>query len=556
MITNKEKEMLLEQMENILDKYNYHWDENALCRIVDTWAKNKAELIEKFKSHPNYLEGKFMITFDVDYDREINKEQSRVFRRWMSSVYDTVKENFPAEFIDKVAQKNAEIRKNVGVPDDEYWYPYKYTGVLDGFINNLEDYASRTIDENIARAIDVEIPNAHIHPNEKMSRAVNKICTYLGFTKHPDYNKEFAKYADSLSPLKIKRHTILSINPLDYLLMSNGNSWSSCHSIINKGCYSSGTISYMLDGSSMVFYTVDSSYNGNEYYYEPKINRQMFHYGEEKLVQGRLYPQSCDCGSKDVYDAYRAIVQKIMSELYNFPNRWKVSRGTAAACQYVDSEGTHYQDYENFDTCTLSRVRDSENNYDFTIGNDPICISCGGYHDVEDNIDCCIGDGYYCANCGDWVSEYDVRWSNDTAYCEDCVTYCEICGDYELNENVQYIDGVGDVCDYCLERCFTRCDECGEYVRNENSEYIESEDAYVCSYCYENNFTECYACGDNVRNSDITEVDGEYYCPDCYEKYIVKCENCGNPIHKVDAIEHDGVWYCPDCYEENEEEAV
>ena len=160
------------------------------------------------------------------------------------------------------------------------------------------------------------------------------------------------------------------MNPLDYLTMSFGNSWASCHTIdkTNKrrmpnsyeGMYSSGTVSYMLDKPSMVFYTVDAAYEGKDFWHEPKINRQMFHWAEDKLVQGRLYPQDND-GNGGAYTPYREIVQKIMSEIFEFPNLWTVSKGTDAASKYVVSEGTHYRDYESYSNCTLSRPKGSEN---------------------------------------------------------------------------------------------------------------------------------------------------------------------------------------------------
>ena len=518
MITSEEKKYLLAQMKEVLEDNEYNYSIYALEKIIDTWANNKADLIEKFKSHPNYLEGKFMIAFDADFDREIDKDQSWKFSQWLLRVYDEVKDNFPEAVVEGIEKSFEEYKKNS-------WFilvdnPYKFPGFLNDFISYLRNYANRTLDEGIAESLDKVVPDAHIHANEKTSRAVNKICTYLGYDKHPDYNKEFAKYADSLSPLKIKRHTVLSINPIDYLLMSNGNSWSSCHGIDdNGGCYSSGTISYMLDESSMVFYTVDASYNGNEYFLEQKINRQMYHWGEEKLVQGRLYPQSCDCGSKDSYDAYRAIVQKIMSELYEFPNRWKVSRGIGNVTQYTSSYGTHYRDYCHFDNCTLSRVRDSKNEYNIRIGHNPICIDCGSEHRCTENINHCENGTYICECCGHRINEYDVRWVGDYPYCEDCVTYCDECGEYEINDRVRYVESTDRyVCDACLEYNYVCCDECGEYVPCCDTYYVESEDRYVCDYCRENEFERCHGCGQLVRNADIEMYDSDWYCPDCIER--------------------------------------
>jgi hypothetical protein len=199
---------------------------------------------------------------------------------------------------------------------------------------------------------------------------MNKLFTYLGYNKHPDYNREFAKYADALNPLVIKRHTILSLNPLDYLTMSFGNSWASCHTIDKEnkrnmpnsyqGQYSSGTMSYMLDATSMVFYTVDKSYEGIEYWTQPKINRQMFHYAEDKLVQGRLYPQDND-GCQNEYTGYRNLVQEIIAQVLEVPNLWSLKIGTNAAGRYIYTRGTHYADYCYYDNCSLSTLKGSEN---------------------------------------------------------------------------------------------------------------------------------------------------------------------------------------------------
>ena len=58
------------------------------------------------------------------------------------------------------------------------------------------------------------------------------------------FNTIFAKIADSISPMKIKRITILSANILDWLTMSNENSWASCHYINSNGLYHSGDSHY------------------------------------------------------------------------------------------------------------------------------------------------------------------------------------------------------------------------------------------------------------------------------------------------------------------------
>ena len=392
----------------------------------------------------------------------------------------------------------------------------------------------------------------HAHTGQKTSRVINKLCTYLGFAKHPDYNREFAKYADSLSPLKIKRHTILSINPIDYFTMSIGNSWLSCHTIDkhNGGCYSSGTVSYMLDGSSMVFYTIDASYNGDEYFNERKIARQMFYYGEEKLVQSRLYPQSNDYGATDEYTNYRQIVQGIMALLFDFPNYWTVSKGTGNASRYIDSEGTHYRDYKHFENCTLSRIKGNENENEFTVGHRPICIECGNTHSTEDSINCCSGNGYTCECCGDWVRDDDIIWINDYPYCSNCASYCEVCDEYYLDGDGYWIESESrSVCSYCYERYYAECDDCGEEYDKDNMYWVESECKYVCSDCYEEHYFTCQHCGEVYSNAETHVLpNGNCVCDDCYEVRYFTCGHCGEIHHDRDNMFDTDL--CPDCYSE------
>lgn len=485
MLTANEKNYLMQSMKGLLDEYDYEYTTYALEGIIDEWATAKANLIQAFKKHPNYLEGQFMIAFDTDYERTINTQGSIVFSQYLlrECSFNSFTEHLPEEINDqRIADQCCHLPHAIWI-----------------FLDSLKYIAARTIDEYTANKINDMMPNIRAHAGEKTSRVINKICTYLGFSKLENYNKEFAKYADSLSPLKITRHTILSINPLDYLTMSFGNSWASCHTIdkANKrdmpnsyeGQFSSGTVSYMLDETSMVFYTVDASYNGTEYWNEPKINRQMFHYGEDKLIQGRLYPQSNDYGGD--YTTSRNIVQKIIADIYEFANLWTVKKGTETIREYVYSQGTHYLDYIHFDKCTLSRKKGSENEAFITIGSKPICIECGDTHNVSQSINCCnIPNVTICECCG-CVIEYesDICWVGDYAYCCDCVEYCERCNEYHRTES-HYINSENRyVCEWCCNEYYCTCVECGEVVSTDEAHWHEAEGCYICDDCY-NELTE------------------------------------------------------------------
>lgn len=509
-LTENEHSRILNNMQDLLEEYDYTYTVNALNTIIDEWANQKKELITAFKRHPNYLEGEFCIAFSKDYERAITRQPSIEFTKWI--MYKAIPET-------ELPQEVKDLKEEPGL-----YLPCPMWNI----ISNLERHAERTLSEQTAAAFSAAFPNLHIHIGEKTTRVVNKICIYLGFHKHPDYNREFAKYADSLNPLVIKRHTVLSINPLDYLTMSFGNSWASCHTIDKhnkrgmpnsyEGMYSSGTVSYMLDSTSMVLYTTDASNEAKDYWKQPKINRQMFHWGEEKLIQGRLYPQDND-DNGEAYVPYRNIVQQIMSQIFDFPNLWTLQKGTGAASHYVYSCGTNYKDYNYYNNCTLSRVKGSENEKYITIGESPICIECGEKHDVSESINCChANEEIICADCGCVIDdEDDAEFIDGDYYCHGCLNYCDCCEHYTRDE-VTHVEGYGDVCDDCLNDDFYYCEECGDYYTEDDIHYIESEDIYVCDDCLESNFSTCSHCGEFIRNDDIHELDGKDLCEDCYNK--------------------------------------
>ncbi len=511
MINENERNYLINSMKHLLEEYDYEYNSSSLNNILNEWAYRKEPLIKAFKKHPNYIEDQFMIAFDKDYEREIDKGVILGFSNYLDDIMGYMVDTLPESINERRIQEH------------KLWLPHQ----IYLFLTNLDSYAERTVSEKTTECLAEIIPEVRVHTGEKTSRVVNKICKYLGYDKHEDYNREYAKYADALSPMIIKRHTILSINPLDYLTMSFGNSWASCHTIDKgnkrgmpnsyEGQYSSGTMSYMLDPSSMVFYTVDASYNGNEYWTQPKINRQMFHWGENKLVQSRLYPQGNDYNG-EAYKPYRELVQEIMSTIFEFPNLWVTSKGVEAASRYIWGAGTHYEDYKNFDNCRLCRPKDDTNELNFQVGAEPICIECGCRHDISENINCCA-EITYCADCGCRIyHDEDEFYVNGEIYCRDCVSYCESCGEYHRSETT-YIESQDiSVCDYCLDRYYTYCDVCGCFEYYERVRFIEEEDMHVCEDC-EDQVATCDCCEKEflVSNLTVTE-DGQRICLNCKEE--------------------------------------
>lgn len=533
MITTEEREYLVSSISELLSEYDYKYTEQAIGEIVDKWAEQKATLIEGFKKHPNYVKGQFMISFKQKYERGINISASNSFGRWII--------DYPAcEYRDNIPEEIKNRKKGTGdhiLPWD-LWY----------FFEGLGSYATQFISEETAAKINEMIPGFRVRKGQKTNKVVNKICIYLGYDKHPDYNREYAKYSDSLNPATFERRTVLSVNPLDYLTMSFGNSWASCHTIDKKnkrnmpnsyeGMYSSGTMSYMLDGTSMVFYTIDNSDDEIECWTQPKINRQMFHYGEEKLIQGRLYPQDNDSCSEE-YATYRNIAQSIVATIFDFPNLWTLKTGTNNASEYVKSLGTHYRDYYYYNNCSISRIKGSENEREITVGSKPVCIRCGNEHGYESTIDCCIYPR--CKHCGKRMYEGDAITIDGEIYCSDCVYYCDDCKTYHVGKGRKITRYGICVCDNCLNN-YVKCESCGKYERRDK--VMEINGHVYCGCCV----TYCPIC-ETYHANDVTFIKSENrkVCNKCRDKHYVRCRHCGRYEKKENMIELDGHMYCNKC---------
>jgi hypothetical protein len=248
----------------------------------------------------------------------------------------------------------------------------------------------------------------------------------------------------------------------------------------------------------------------------------MFHYGEDKLVQARLYPQDND-GDDTAYVPYRNIVQQIMSIIFDFPNLWILKKDNYPATSCVCSNGTHYRDYEFYRNCCVSYIKGSTNNNRMYVGADPICIECGERHCTAENINHCR-NGRRCERCGGYIDcEDDEIWLGDSCYCRDCVSYCDRCGEYCLEETTYIPSEDRYVCDSCLRSWYMHCDSCEEYAYENDMVYIECEDRYVCEDCADRYYTYCEDCGEYFPNDDVREYDGYLMlCNDCYDERVAQ----------------------------------
>lgn len=572
-----------EDFEDLLYRYDYSdYISVSSLRHLSTIVSNqygaKTRLREILRRHPNWDEEQQAIIFKSHIETGINTYVIRNFGEWLIENMKFKYSNVP-NAIDEIKTKMhniLELCKANQLPFDDLRLNYYSSEQLDKFKeageanNNKRNeirkyiydwvnliYESKATPEFV-EATNELFPEVKAVVGQKTSRIVNKICkilevdgikemgtTFNGEAKDYGFNYRFAEFADAINPIEITKYTVISINLIDFLDMSNGTNWRSCHTmdIFNDdgdgyhGQYSSGTLSYALDPSTIIMYTVDEKYEGKMCYAE-KDRRMNFHLNEDgnSFVFGRLYPDGRDGGEKGMAAQFRNIFQKVISECLDEANYWKVHKGSSSNREVIeDTRGTNYQDYFCYeDTGNCYRIG-TERKTKIKIGHNPICPSCGTEHSRTNNIfcyDCMRQDGennddydHYCTRCGDGF--YD---SNDEAI------YCEDNGNW-----------------YCCERCAENdgvyyCQDDGYYHDEYNCYWDDGYDAY---HSGEPDVTTVsglhfYTC-EEAEDSGCVEIDGEWYS----KEDVVYDEYSGEAILKEDAIKIDGNWFS--CEEHAEE---
>lgn len=382
-------------------------------------------------------------------------------------------------------------------------YASKYygKGLYDGWYNDYDyDYIKE------AEAI-------HLAAGQKFSRVLNRLFKYCGLDQMSEYNRLYAKISDSINPLKATKISVLSVNFLDYLLMSNGNSWSTCQTIVDhnncSGVYKAGALSYANDKLTMVYYTINKDYEGTDYCLEPKITRQLFFYKDNLLVQERLYPKTHDCDDNSseisLVAQYRNLVEDIIATCEGKPNFWE--KAEVSICATSDS--FMYRDWDCF-TNWKYKIKGEEIPKRITVGSTSYCLRCGEARDYdcgrEDEEECrdlyCEECHYYvrCAGCGKefklstgWNCNYTII--NCKYYSLDCgcVTYCNFHGRYELVSENEFteVKPYGMICKEAFDelvdrRLLFKCSFCGKYsmiMRGGDSLIRFCDSKPVCGDC-------------------------------------------------------------------------
>lgn len=478
-----------QDMMTALDDWNVDYDPYAIEKIANVWNDQKSDLRNILSRHPLWREDEQAIVFNYTQTREFDENN---YKEELNRFY-----NVSIHLINP---------SSTGLFDAVYYaFYYNVDGKLAN--QNLIDKLSNLTTETFT-------------VGTKCSRIFNKLMLpfFEGDTHTlEEYNHYFARVADSMNPVQIKKYTCLSIHPADFLNMSNGTNWRSCHSM-NGGGWQSGCLSYLLDRYSMILYTVSSKFDEEQgnFWRENKIDRQIYCLDQyNRLLQSRLYPQDNETNHAQS-DEFRHLVQGILSECLNIPNLWRKLSDDSNEHFVKFSSATLYPDWEYNDYYTnvsIPKGTDVLGISQTEIGRTPMCLLCGEEFDPNDTdelyCDSCDSE-LFCTRCGAVHDKEDMFLIDGDWYCEDCVFYCKYHEEYEtVTDWLGEVDGYGVIC---------------------YSAY-ESGDFYYCNDC-----------GNLIYIDDICRTnDGSVICPSCAEDYYRYCDNC-------DVYFRDNQYHaCPDC---------
>lgn len=519
---------------------------NGVDLWKDIWLEQKGYLLPYFDENGRLEE-------DVQYDME----QKNELRNLVKSTYSN---SIPL-------MDNSIIKLNLTVPTDF---------ILDT-VRHFVNYLSPE-----------EVINNRLSSDKGKFKAGTKASKYIAGTVRDNLSRNgiskdvYEKYTEAvnvafsvfLNALKMKGKIGLSINPMDYILVSaHTNGWKSCHNILD-GCYRMGGISYMLDNTSLVGYAYESSLplrrsNFNSDVEMPlKLWRAMvFVYPEnpDRGIISRQYPSEKIIYSRNI----RALLSTLLANLKGVePNYVAASHGNFIisspevpdnfCSSRVENAGSfNYQD-PTTSHIILSPFAKDVRSFVITIGSEYIpCTLCGEMRDSceEDEagayITCerCEGRGIYCCVCGDRVS--DDYYYGGEYYCEehfyDNFANCSHCGTtVPLEEVHPAVDSYGcdvHVCDRCLSAYYTCCDSCGDYVRH----CIEIDEECWCNNCVEMYAYICHECG--AAFTEVVGVGDHNYCKDCADELFETCDICSEYASELTEVNLKK--YCEDCLEKH-----
>ena len=261
----------------------------------------------------------------------------------------------------------------------------------------------------------------------KIMRAIRKVLEYYSFPHMDSFNK----WRDDISVIntdkEINAELVLSINPIDFITMSDNRSgWTSCMSWIDNGAYSTGTIEMLNSNVAVVAYLRNpQSFTYNDLDIPNKSWRTLVFVHKDILLVGKHYPYQSEALAKIVLDKVREIVKNTVGWKYHYHNQL-----------YRDMIRSYDNNYVR-DKDYFQRLNDGHKIYVYTniMYHDIIEDHSTDYwccrNKVKKNLYLNLSGPATCMCCGEPIDkDFTNNFSTSIKYCKDCCDkyYCRGCG--------------------------------------------------------------------------------------------------------------------------------
>lgn len=380
--------------------YNYIHNEIGIseCTLrgvtanIKEWAEHKTPLIDLLKKHPNWSEKDHAVIIDYEEKRELDNNYFSLCSDLYSLQFDYHNPEISKAITDRCCTP---LQKLPGA--DKTTSAFCSSTDLNDIYDNIIHYCfSEKLSRYAAQYLNLINPSFTFQQGQRSSRVLRKIFAFMYLDKHPDFEKLFAKISDCLSVKSLKRKAVLSVNPMDFLTMSNGNSWSTCVCLKPtqnydgyeyQGKHRAGILSHLTDNTSCIFYTLDRRTGDNPIWHIPKLTRQIIFYDYPHIVHERIYPKNVEynTGENNPYNVYAEIVRNIFAKCENRENRWYENNTII----HLNLDSFMYPDWKHYTSLRFKNPNSEKTTNTVSVGGKAYCIHCGSpkYRTTPDDND-------------------------------------------------------------------------------------------------------------------------------------------------------------------------
>ena len=563
---------LYEQLPEIektrLNNYIHRWGVKSDFIGLENWLSNWNYSKQKLYK---LLGNQFVYSQNITYEKDKNEIQRDI---------DKIKSDFPCHwrtFIHFLScfdlylkgEYNQHIYHN-----GDYFNNKETEYALVDFVLS-ETLADGKVPENVF--IKERKPNAarefRMQKGAKIFRAITQTLKYYNdeveewqrywkkeFKEEIDLFKELeeyrVKYSIVVNDKKFTGKLHISINPIDYITMSDNNSkWTSCMSWTDSGCYHEGTIEMMNSNNVLCCYITKGKSEGYDFFYRDEFYRDedkkedsedrnidewncsdkkwrvLFYITKDIIVGGKAYPFINNDLSKIILKIIKDLAKKNLNWNYQFgPELYKDMK-------YIRSEYAmnRARGYMKYSPRKKNILFDTKGMYNDMIGNKHLEYWC--YRNKVNKTKVISYSGKApCLCCGGSI----IELSDESYYDEDVDEYHD-----------KYLNCSNVICETCLDEKFS-CFSCG--VIDPLADHKEFNGHRYCTECLETKLKICPSCGKPY----IVESSKNYYIKNKYptksytmersfdEQYNAKSENA----NKYSIIRFH---CCPDCLKEKED---